>query len=52
MQSWAFCCKIPNQFSLVADAVALGLVAILDGQSQIGRCPYVFILFLVKKQSH
>ena len=52
MQSWPFCSKIPNQFSLVANAVALGLVAILDGQSQIGRCPYVFILFLVKKQSH
>ena len=52
IQSWPFCSKIPNQFSLIADAVALSLVAILDGQSQIGRCPYVFILFLVKKQSH
>lgn len=51
MQSWPFCYKIPNQFSLIADAVALGLVTILDGQSQIGRCPYVFILFLVKNKA-
>lgn len=30
----------------------IDLANVLHGQSQIGRCPYVFILFLVKKQSH
>ena len=52
MQFWSFCNEIPDQFSLVSDAVAFSLISVLDRQPQIGCCSYVLILFLIKKQSH
>ena len=35
MQFWSFCNEIPDQFSLVSDAVAFSLISVLDRQSQI-----------------
>ena len=52
IQFWSFCNEIPNQFSLISDAVAFSLISVLDRQPQIGCCSYVLILFLIKKQSH